>query len=349
VDLIYAYRVPRKRRKPIPKQAGFSLPELIVVLAGLGILASLAIPNFIKYLQFAQIDEAKSLLNSAAAECLQLRRSDPMKWSEAQPEALKARTLPGSYQYKGNLKTCSEIEIYDPSSEDTLFPMLKFTIFENGRVLKESQFYNPDSEEDCKSWGNCGGSPSAKYLKQCFKDKTDCEIKAGSELKLAKDGPISSKGWSGNCTWPQSQCGCTRDLWACDGRLYDSQTEYETCRNLKLDKECKDHLKKLSESDYSGFDSIGACNSETWWWKGKEVPSREAVCTEEAVEMALTGNKGPIAFKVGTGCEAKWSCNSEIQNSEADYLAKCPTPPPQQTPPPPPCKMWFRGNCLIPG
>jgi len=40
--------------------SGFTLLELIVVIAGLGILAGLAFPNFLKYLEFAQIDEAKS-------------------------------------------------------------------------------------------------------------------------------------------------------------------------------------------------------------------------------------------------------------------------------------------------
>ena len=48
---------------------GFTLLELIVVLAGLGILSSLAIPNYMKYLDYAKVDEAKALLNSAAADC----------------------------------------------------------------------------------------------------------------------------------------------------------------------------------------------------------------------------------------------------------------------------------------
>ena len=60
---------------------GFTLLELIVVLAGLGILSSLAIPNVIKYLDYAKVDEAKSLLDSAAADCLQgLRREVPIDW-----------------------------------------------------------------------------------------------------------------------------------------------------------------------------------------------------------------------------------------------------------------------------
>ena len=47
----------------------------MVVIAGLGILSSFAISNVIEYFDYASVDEAKSLLNSAAADCLQnLRR-----------------------------------------------------------------------------------------------------------------------------------------------------------------------------------------------------------------------------------------------------------------------------------
>ena len=53
--------------KPKANHRGFSLIELIVVLAGLGILSSLATLNVLKYLDYARVDEAKSLLNSAAA------------------------------------------------------------------------------------------------------------------------------------------------------------------------------------------------------------------------------------------------------------------------------------------
>ena len=58
--------------------SGFSLIELMVVIAGLGILSSFAISNVIEYFDYASVDEAKSLLNSAAADCLQnLRRQGP--------------------------------------------------------------------------------------------------------------------------------------------------------------------------------------------------------------------------------------------------------------------------------
>ena len=52
------------------KNEGFTLIELIVVLAGLGILSSLTITNVMKYIDYAK-SMKQTLLNKAAAECLQ--------------------------------------------------------------------------------------------------------------------------------------------------------------------------------------------------------------------------------------------------------------------------------------
>ena len=71
---------PYLHQKIFSNSKGFTLLELIVVLAGLGILSSLAIPNFISLLDSNKVDEIKALLNSAAADCLQKSRSitDPI-------------------------------------------------------------------------------------------------------------------------------------------------------------------------------------------------------------------------------------------------------------------------------
>ena len=76
------------------RSSGFTLLELIVVLAGLGILSSLAIPNYIKYIDYARVDEAKSLLNNVAADCLRnLREDDDALTKEVDPNIISMSRL----------------------------------------------------------------------------------------------------------------------------------------------------------------------------------------------------------------------------------------------------------------
>ena len=54
---------------------GFSLLELAVVVAVLGMLSSIAIPSILGIGKDSNVSEAKSLLNSAAVDCLQSIRN----------------------------------------------------------------------------------------------------------------------------------------------------------------------------------------------------------------------------------------------------------------------------------
>ena len=67
----------RNPQKFLPKannSGGFSLLEISVVLAVLSLLSSIAIPNILKIGKNSDLSEAQSLLNSAAADCLQSKR-----------------------------------------------------------------------------------------------------------------------------------------------------------------------------------------------------------------------------------------------------------------------------------
>jgi len=322
----------------------FTLLELIVVIAGLGILAGLAIPNFLKYLEFAQIDEAKSLLNAAAAECLQRYRTHPTDWTGYQPEVLKTRSLPGNYVYKGNLKTCNEIEIYDPASANstTLLPMFKFTLA-GGKLIKESQFTNPESERDCKSWGNCGGSPSAQYLKTCFATKGTCDTNLSTALAASRDTALNVKAWLGSCTWPaDTNCGCKRDVWACSNKAYFSQPEFNICLTAKASAACNARRATLASQTpaFDGPDTSGICPTIDYWCAGRMfadetsylscgIEQTTIACNAELSRRKTSPYVNGLFDKLsnGKGCTATYTCNGG--DGSKDWYEKdsaCKTP-----------------------
>ena len=53
-------------KKLIITNNGFTLMELVVVVAGLAILSSLSIPNILSRIKLNRVEEAKALMNSFA-------------------------------------------------------------------------------------------------------------------------------------------------------------------------------------------------------------------------------------------------------------------------------------------
>ena len=70
--LVQAYLASPRARRALatrPGEAGFSLIELVVVIAILGILIAIALPNFLNVRKDAQISQAKNSLASVIKEC----------------------------------------------------------------------------------------------------------------------------------------------------------------------------------------------------------------------------------------------------------------------------------------
>ena len=346
---------------------GFTLLELIAVIAGLGILSSLAIPNFIKYLQFAQIDEAKSILNAAASECLQeLRRSTDDSWKDFEPEALKARksstegglpALPGNYQYQDGNNTCEEIQIYDPAGGDTIFPMLRFRIDASGRVFKDSQYFNDESKKDCETWGNCGGSESADYLIKCKADQTACGKENATRISNQRDGvPLQIEQWQGTCKWPKDDSALCQKITilTCEGKrlpgkdLTEMAENLEKCKKKQFNAACnakrEEQLASLGNPK-NGILDIPDCGIYERYYKGNPLDcgDREScetayiveaerelqeICEEKYHEFKKRGVDGKFEEP---GCVAKWRCGDTYYNDQQSYdLDKAckPTDPP---------------------
>ena len=345
---------------------GFTLLELIVVLAGLGILASLAVPNIIKYLTYAQIDEAKSLLNVAAAECLQkLRNSSDASWKKEQPNVLKALkgvgdgalpALPGNYQYQDDHNTCEEVQIYDPAGNDTLFVMLRFRIDESGRVYKDSQYFNDDTKKDCETWGNCGGSESADYLINCKAEKATCETNYSTFVETRGDGGPDNIGkWQGSCKWPKDPiAGCPAvQTWVFEKRALYSQADYDKAYEDRFGRQCIE----AKQNAINGFVPAGegivnlpdcrlyeryykgnklTCNNQTDCdiaYAAAEEEERQRRCSA-AYNAWVNGNANGKFTEAG--CEAKWKCGTTIYSDQTSYNNDRVCNPPAPTPAPAP-------------
>ena len=99
---------------------GFTLLELVVVLAGLSILSSLAIPNIAKIFDFNNIDEAKALLNTAAADCLQKERLESnIDRGNIDSNILSSNRLKSiGYKIDPEANKCSYLKITPINSKD---------------------------------------------------------------------------------------------------------------------------------------------------------------------------------------------------------------------------------------
>ena len=100
-----------QKEKNLYIENGFTLVELVVVIAGLSILSGIAIPGIITNIKLAKIDEAKAIMNGYIADCLGQYRisTDPNKfYSDARPEdfdEVKLATL--GYKADGQKTKCS--------------------------------------------------------------------------------------------------------------------------------------------------------------------------------------------------------------------------------------------------
>ena len=256
-------------------QNGFTLFELIVVLAGLGILSSLAIPNVLKYLDYARVDEAKSLLNSAAADCLQgLRRKGSARLSESVDENILTNDRLESTGYKfsdaESTSNCGNtlITAISPNDQERM-PDLGFTISTEGKLTKLAVNTGDDTSFAAKGWAGSNVADAAglqelmDYKQSISEAREQCINNFNTWLENvgdngtttwydAADSGCASKPplvKSEACTvdgCPDNSCtteGCEKPIYALDNKVVgNTQAAYDAAFKAKYDELCSEEV-----------------------------------------------------------------------------------------------------------
>ncbi|MCX5938615.1 MAG: prepilin-type N-terminal cleavage/methylation domain-containing protein, partial [Cyanobium sp. LacPavin_0920_WC12_MAG_62_9] len=143
---------------------GFTLIELIVVVAVLTILGGIATPSVMAYIRTAHVNEGKALLNAAVSDCLRTAGSTPQNLATTTPVTLQealagTRATPLGYTIEKDphCSTGLSLKATTPGMID-LYAEVK----SDGTVIKKAATQADDtsssSQVSCEQWGgkaNC--------------------------------------------------------------------------------------------------------------------------------------------------------------------------------------------------
>ena len=281
---------------------GFTLIELVAVLAGLGIMSSLAIPNYLKYLDYAKVDQAKSILNAAAADCLQgLRNEGTTRLSKAVNPTIASNDLLASidYQFKAGLNTCGNILIERTTNTSVKrLPQVGFSISSYGKVFKQAVDEGGETTSPARGWAgsntsNIEGLESfLNYNASIAAAQATCKENLDNWLKSTGDGKTYSWNSSATSDCPSnppkvesSTCttnGCNAPYYALDGKKVGTTADsYDAAIADKYGKICTEKTKAKRESSppYTNPNSasitITECGAKQFWfYEGEDTGSQ---------------------------------------------------------------------------
>lgn len=321
------------------KLAGYTILEMVVTIAILSILAAISIPAFFNIIKNSRIDQAKSVLNSAIAECLQAYRVDPTNAvnTPVTIQGLSALDEAG-YQVDATRNTCGDFMLNPKDPNETyLFP-IGFMV-RNGKVTKiATPAADRNSEAACKAWGTCGVPPELQAqwdaLAKIEADKKVCEDKFWTWLRIPSSGST--------VRWDNTTNTCSLVVWAFEGTQQADQAAYEAAIQRKYGEICVQKIaaeKTKTPPTTGGPITITECGPREFYFclgddKGSLdamnaciAANAEAKCIADRELVRLNGPNGKYGPVPGPGAcgDVVWRCDDPVLGkvmvtTEAAYL-----------------------------
>ncbi|MBO6972364.1 MAG: hypothetical protein JJ843_00880 [Prochlorococcus marinus CUG1434] len=343
---------------------GFTLIELVVVIAGLAALGAFSIPNFLNLSRLNKIEETKAIMNGYASDCLSKYRAstDPVDFIEnATPDQLdNEKLITLGYVIDGDKNKCSHLAVKPQNvNEENLFAF-DFRISSEGLILKTAApSNNPRFLNSCKGWAgsNCGLSEAQKAeferLAALAKAKSEC---------LSKYSKWLSDGGSGeNVSWDIDNETCTKPVFAFEGIPVNSLEAVEQALKAKYGKACADWRLSKKNSNFTNSNpqtKDPECGGVDYWfhsgtefttqaaWTEYDNLLKEQACIKDRSDALSRGEQGKYTYGPTPGPDpcgkVVWLCKGEEYGSEGGFLTSSCAPKVGGgggnggTPPPPP-------------
>ena len=352
--------------------SGFTLIELVIVIAGLATLTSFSIPNFLNSIKLNKIEEVKALMNGYASDCLGKSRVYDGNNLEEYLEEISPYDLDNErlstlgYRIDGDKSKCSNVAVKPLKDNEKDLFAFDFSI-NDGLILKTgTPSNNPRFLNSCKGWAgkNCGLSDAQKAefarLKALAKAKSNCEATFQNWLGKPSSGEF--------VRWDDKKETCTSKVWAFEGRVVNSAEAVEQALKNKYGQAClewrQDKIKRNSTSSNGKPETIDPeCGGVVYWFhSGKEFNSKsdwieydnkvkKQTCENDRNKAIRSKKSGKYTYGPTPGpspCgKTVWFCKGIEYTTNADYLTtSCGTPPKPPKPPkrPTPPKRCKKSN-----
>lgn len=201
----------RESRSSWEAEQAFSLIELVVVVAILGILTAVSLPALMGNTERARMAAAKAAIQNAVAECAIARQEGRTERELTFPSATTSSgqrglmtadvvpslfARPDGFRFDENRGGCSGMYLVPVDRQGNVslrqgYPILQAKIAARGRVVKAFQLCQPtastDVTSDCNSWDSTGSV-----------NERDCSAFANAENRENCERANQRKDYSSN-------------------------------------------------------------------------------------------------------------------------------------------------------